>query len=191
MSKNRKNNRSRKRRNHSGGNAIHGSPLSDNLAGSWPSRMSLGQGGDYFKYHQGQHGGAVFQGSPLSAITGSSLPEALRGPAHISGLDKAFVDIRGLKDQTGGRRTRRHKRHHKSKTCRNKSHRHKSHRNKSRRNKSRRNRRSRRSRGGALGYSPFPSGSMLLDRTGYQQAGLNPEWKSDISFSMAKIRDSQ
>jgi len=187
MSKNRKHNRSRKRRNHRGGNAIHGAPLTQSLAGSWPSRMSLGQGADYFKYHQGQHGGAVFQGAPLTAITDSSLPAALRGPAHIDGLDKAFVDIKGLKDQTGGRRTRRHKkRNHKSR--KNKSHRHKSHKNKSRKNKSRRNRRS---RGGALGYAPFPSGGMLLDKMGYQQAGLNPEWKSDISFSMAKIRDSQ
>jgi len=191
MSKNRKHNRSRKHRNHRGGNAIRGAPLGQHLAGSWPSRMSLGQGADYFKYHQGQHGGSVFQGAPLSAITGSSLPDALRGPAHISGLDKAFVDIKGLKDQTGGRRTRRHKKRH-HKTCRNKSHRHKSYKNKSksRRNKSK-SRRNKRSSGGALGYSPFPSGGMLLDKMGYQQAGLNPEWKSDISFSMAKIRDSQ
>uniref|UniRef100_A0A6C0KW44 Uncharacterized protein n=1 Tax=viral metagenome TaxID=1070528 RepID=A0A6C0KW44_9ZZZZ len=198
MAKNRKNNRSRKHRSrrHRGGNALHGASLAHSLAGSWPSRMSLGQGGDYFKYHQGQHGGAVFQGAPLSAIADSSLPDALRGPAHIGGLDKAFVDIRGLKDQTGGRRTRHHKkRHHKNRSRRNKSHRHKSRRNKSNKSKSRRNRRSRRNNrrsGGALGYAPFPASSgMLLDKMGYQQAGLNPEWKSDISFSMAKIRDSQ
>jgi hypothetical protein len=185
MSKSGKYKRSRKhrKRHHRGGNALHGSPLSQNLAGSWPSRMSLGQGGDYFKYHQGQHGGAVFQGAPLSSITGSSLPDALRGPAHIAGLDKAYADIKGLSDQKGGRRTRRHKKKH-PKSCKNKSHRHKSRRNKSRRNK--------RSNGGAIGYAPFPSSTgMLLDKTGYQQAGLNPEWKSDISYSMAKIRDSQ
>lgn len=185
MSKNRKQKRSRKHRNHRGGNAVRGAPITQSLAGSWPSRMSLGQGGDYFKYHQGQHGGVVFQGAPMSSITGSGLPDALRGPAHIAGLDKAYADIRGLKDQAGGRRTRRRKMH-----CKNKSHRHKNHRNKSHKNKSRRNK-SRRSRGGALGYAPFPSGGMLLDKVGYQQAGLNPEWKSDISYSMAKIRDSQ
>ena len=197
MSKNRKHNRSRKHRSnrrHRGGNALHGSPLADNLAGSWPSRMSLGQGADYFKYHQGQHGGAMLDGAPLSAITGSALPDALRGPAHLGGLDKAFVDINGLKDQAGGRRRTRHhkKRNHKNKSRKNKSRKNKSRKNKSnRKNKSRRNRRTRR-RGGALGYAPFPASSgMLLDKMGYQQAGLNPEWKSDISFSMAKIRDSQ
>lgn len=179
MSKNRKHNRSRKRRSrrHRGGDAIQGSPLGQNLAGNWSSRMSLGQGGDYFKYHQGQHGGAGYNisAAPLSAITGSSLEPGLRESAHLGGLDRAFVDIKGLKDQAGGRRRKSRGR----KSCRNKSH------------CKKKSRRTRRSRGGALGYAPFPSSGMLLDAGGYQKAGLNPEWKSDIAYSMAKIRDSQ
>ena len=84
-------------------------PVSYHLSGSWPSRMSLGQGADYFKYHEGKHGGAA----PLSAI-GQMLPEALRGPAHIGGIDKAIADVRGLKDQAGGKRKKSHKKSHKT-----------------------------------------------------------------------------
>jgi len=33
---------------------------------------------------------------------------------------------------------------------------------------------------------------MLLDsQKAYAQAGLNPEWKTDIAFTDAKIRDTQ
>jgi len=152
--------------------------------------MSLGQGADYFKYHEGQHGGSHISPAPLSAITGSSLDPALREAAHMGGLDKAFVDIKGLKDQTGGRRSRKHRKHRKSSRKHRKSSR--SHRSKSHRKSHCKNRRrSRKSRGGALGYASFPqSTGMLLDKSGYQQAGLSPEWKSDVSFDMAKVRES-
>lgn len=193
MPKNRKHNRSRKHRRSRGGSAVRGAELSYTLSGSWPSRMSLGQGADYFKYHEGQHGGAMITPAPLSAITGSSLDPALREGAHMAGLDKAFFDIKGMKDQAGGRRSRRHRSHRSRRSRRNKSHRrHRSHRNKSHRNKNHRHRsRRNKSRGGALGYASFPqSTGMLLDKSGYQQAGLSPEWKSDVSFDMAKIRES-
>ena len=50
----------------------------------------------------------------------------------------------------------------------------------------------RRRRGGALGYSPYGSNTMLLDNpTAYAQAGLNPEWNTDVAFVDAKIRDTQ
>jgi hypothetical protein len=40
--------------------------------------------------------------------------------------------------------------------------------------------------------SPFPSQGMLLDsQRAYAEAGLNPEWKTDIAFTDAKIRDTQ
>jgi hypothetical protein len=153
-------------------------PVNYHLSGSWPSRMSLGQGADYFKYHTGQHGGVA----PLSAI-GSTLPPALRGPAHIGGIDQAYADIAGLKDgptdpivrpSTGGRR----RRHKKSRKHSRKAHR-KSYRNKRR-------------SGGALGYAPFPSQGMLLKSSEqYAQAGLNPEWKTDVAFTDAKIRMEQ
>lgn len=159
-------------------------PVNYHLSGSWPSRMSLGQGADYFKYHEGQHGGVA----PLSAI-GSTLPPELAGPAHLTGINKAYEDIRGLKDgptdpivlpgsATGGRR-----RKHKKSAKRSKKHSRKAH---------RRSYRNKRRSGGALGYAPFPSQGMLLKSAQqYAQAGLNPEWKTDVAFTDAKIRMQQ
>ena len=172
-------------------------PVSYHLSGSWPSRMSLGQGADYFKYHEGQHGGAALGMGPFpGAVMDSGLPAALRGPAHIGGIDKAIADVRGLSDSpsstatvgpatTGGRR-RRHSKSHR------KSHR-KSHSKRHSKRHSRRHHRShRRRRGGSLGYAPFPSTGMLLSSPKqYAQAGLNPEWKTDVAFTDAKIRESQ
>jgi UDP-glucose 4-epimerase len=44
----------------------------------------------------------------------------------------------------------------------------------------------------ALGYAPFPSAGMLLSSPkAYAQAGLNPEWKTAVEFTDAKIRESQ
>jgi hypothetical protein len=174
-----------RRRTHRKGGAA---PVSYHLSGSWPSRMSLGQGADYFKYHEGQHGGASLgMGAFPSAVTSSGLPDALRGPAHIGGIDKAIADVRGLCDEpycgntqamkVGGRR-RKHRKSHK-----------RSHRNKRR---SIHRRKSHRRRGGAMGYAPFPSAGMLLSSPkAYAQAGLNPEWKTDVAFTDAKIRDTQ
>ena len=178
----------RRTRRRGGADPLEGAPLKYHLSGNWASRMSLGQGADYFKYHEGQHGGSDYQsniqGAPLSAITQSTLPEPLRGPAHLQGIDKAFVDIAGLKDQAGGRRKRHGKRHSK--------HHGKRH-HKTRRHSHRRMRR----RGGSdyqanMMGAPFPSPGMLLDsQRAYAQAGLNPEWKTDIAFTDAKIRDMQ
>ena len=171
-----------RRRTHRKGGAA---PVSYHLSGSWPSRMSLGQGADYFKYHEGQHGGASLgMGSFPGAIVSSELPAALRGPAHVGGIDKAIADVRSLCDPgscpgttTGGRR-RKHRKSHK-----------RSHRNKRR---SVHRRKSHRRRGGAMGYAPFPSPGMLLSSPkAYAQAGLNPEWKTDVAFTDAKIRDTQ
>lgn len=180
----------RRNRRREGGNA----PVGYHLSGSWPSQMSLGQGADYFKYHEGQHGG--LSGAPLSAIEGSGLPAALRGPAHVVGIDNAMKAIIGLSDgptaplavvqgavqavKTGGRRKSKKSGYHKNKKG-----------SRSRRNKksARRNKK----RGGAvLGYSPFPSGGMLLSSpTQYAQAGLNPQWKTDVAFDLSKVRDTQ
>ena len=85
-----------------------GAPLDYHLSGSWPSRMSLGQGDDYFKYHEGQHGGVLAISKFPDAVMSSGLPDTLRGPAHISGIDKAFADVAHLKDQAGGKR-RKHR----------------------------------------------------------------------------------
>lgn len=178
---------SRRSRRRGGADALEGAPLDYSLSGNWASRMSLGQGADYFKYHEGQHGGnyeMAPMGAPLRAITHSTLPEDLRGPAHLRGIDMAFKDIAGLKDQQGGRRRRRKG----MKSRKGKRHGGKSRRGKSHRGKSRRHRR----RGGSLEYAPFGGPTMLLDSPKeYAQAGLNPEWNTDIAFTDAKIRDSQ
>jgi hypothetical protein len=209
--------------------------------------MSLGQGADYFKYHEGQHGGGLSYGNFPEAVLSPGLPDALRGPAHIGGIDKAIADVRGLCDPpncpgtsgptaptTGGRRRNRSRRNRTNggnrRNRRNRTRRNRTNggnrRNRNRRNNvaaaanvanaaaaaaatnavvanaaanvaaanaspSRRNRRSRR-RGGALGYAPFPSPGMLLSSPkAYAEAGLNPEWKTDIAFTDAKIRETQ
>ena len=179
----------RRTRRRGGADPVEGAPLKYHLSGNWASRMSLGQGADYFKYHEGQHGGSDYQsniqGAPLRAITNSTLPADLRGPAHLQGIDKAFVDIAGLKDQAGGRRKRHSKRHskrhhkHRGKHCKTRRHSH------------------RRIRGGSdyqanMSGAPFPSPGMLLSSPrAYAEAGLNPEWKTDVAFTDAKIRDTQ
>jgi hypothetical protein len=187
----------RKTHRRRGGSALSGAPVNYHLSGDWSSRMSLGQGADYFKYHEGQHGGsALGMGKFPEAVMDPGLPQALRGPAHIGGLDKAFADVRGLRDApydtaptaptTGGKR--RHSKHRKthSKKKHTKSH-------SKKRSHSRKHRRThRRSRGGSLGYAPFPSTGMLLSSPQqYAQAGLNPEWKTDVAFTDAKIRETQ
>jgi hypothetical protein len=181
-------------RRRGGADALEGAPIKYHLAGSWPSRMSLGQGADYFKYHVGQHGGMGYDsnmgGAPLKAITNSELPQNLRMAAHINGIDKAIADVRPLKDpnQAGGRRRtkrrgskRAHKKRGGKRKCWGMSKRRKS-------NKSRRTRR----RGGSMEYAPFPNKGMLLDSAReYAQAGLNPQWKTDVAFDLAKVRASQ
>lgn len=203
-SRSRRSNNSRRRRtyrNRGGAYALDGAPVKYHLAGSWPSRMSLGQGADYFKYHVGQHGGRARRhrggmnydsnigGAPLKAIVDSTLPQNLRMAAHIGGIDKAIADVRPLKDpnQMGGRRRRRgskrrggSQRRRGSRKCGGSRHR-----------KSNRNRRTRR-RGGSMGYAPFPNKGMLLNSPReYAQAGLNPQWKTDVAFDLAKVRSTQ
>lgn len=165
-----------------GADELSGAPVNYHLSGSWPSQMSLGQGADYFKYHEGQHGGAALGMGPFpEAVLSPGLPEALRGPAHIGGIDKAIADVRGLKDQAGGKR-RKHRKGSKKHSKGTKKH------SKKHRKTHRRHRRN----GGALGYAPFPSSGMLLSSpTAYAQAGLNPEWKTDVAFTDAKIRETQ
>ena len=191
------------RRRHSrkeGGAMLNGAPVSYSLANDWSSKMSMGQGGDYLKYHVGQHGGAL-AGAPLSEM-GSALPSAMRGPAMLGGLDRAFNGIAGLKDQAGGKRRKHSRRKH---SRRKHSRRRHSRRKHSRRKNgggscgkslyggsrrknggSRRKRSTRRSKGGALGYAPISSASMLLDSAAYSKAGLNPD--SGVEFDAAAAR---
>lgn len=214
-------------------------PVNYHLSGSWPSRMSLGQGADYFKYHEGQHGGAALGMGPFpAAVLDPGLPAALRGPAHIGGIDKAIADVRGLCDPpncpgttTGGKRNKN--RRNKSVGGNRRNRREITKRNKTYGGKRRREnaaavannaanvavesavvatnaanvavananavaapasggRNRKRRSGGALGYAPFPSSGMLLSSPRqYAEAGLNPEWKTDVAFTDAKIRETQ
>lgn len=170
------------KRRQNGGTA----PVNYTLSGDWSSKMSLGQGGDFLKYHVGQHGGNHLMGAPMSAITQSSLPPQMRGPALLGGLDGAMKDIQGLQD--GGRR--RHRKQKKNSKKNGKKH-SKKHSKKNGKKNARKNRRTRRSRGGALGFAPFPSQGMLLNSSmDYAKAGLNPEWNS-VEQDAANVRASQ
>ena len=193
----------RRRRSKRRGGALDGAPLNYSLAGSEASRSSLSQGGDYLKYHEGQHGGmAPFDGAS------SVLESSLRGPAHLAGLDKAFAEIQGMQD--GGRRRTKRRGSKRSGSKRSGSKRSGSKRSGSKRRGSKRSgskrsgskrrgskrskrqggNRSRRQRrhGGSLGYSPFPGQGMLLSGAQYAQAGLNPEWKGNAEFEAAAAR---
>ena len=179
----------RRSRRH-GGDPLRGAPVDYALAGSWPSKMSLGQGTDFFQYHKGQHGGdQLIQPAPISAIENCMLPQNLRASAHVGGLDAAIKYASQFKDQAGGRRTRRKHRgkHRHSRRCH-----HGGKRQRKSQRQQRKQRKQRKSRGGAeLEYSPFPSRGMLLNDQMYAQAGLSPSWKNDIAFVDSKIRDSQ
>jgi len=188
--------RSQRRSKKQGGAMLSGAPLAYSLAGDWSSKMSNGQGGDYLKYHVGQHGGAL-EGAPLSEIGSSGLPSALRGPAHIGGLDKAFADVAGMKDQAGGRRRTRRSQGGKRRSRRSQCSKKQGGRRRSQRSqggrrsqrRSRKQRKQRKSQGGAhLGYAPLGGASMLLNGAGYAKAGLTPEWNGGVEFDAAKMR---
>ena len=87
--------RRRTQRRQGGGTHLDGAPLSYSLAGDWSSRMSLGQGQDFFKYHADQHGGSA----PYpAAVMGDALPSSMVGPSMSNGYYRAFSDVAGLKD---------------------------------------------------------------------------------------------
>ncbi len=151
--------------------------------------MSLRQGGDYLKYHEGQHGGAMLQGADLSALGGEGLPSNLRASAHLGGLDRACGEIQGLKDQAGGRhKSKKNKKGKKSRKSKSKSK--KSRKSKGKSKKRTHRRRHHRRRGGAMGYAPFPSQGMLLDSTiQYAKSGQHPLW-NDVEVAAANARAS-
>jgi len=192
--------RNKRYRKHRGGlMQLEPAALSYSLAGSNASRASLGQGQQFLNYHQGQHGGYNASGAPLSAITASSLDGALRGPAHLGGLDKAFGAIAGLSDQQGGRRrqSKRAKKHGKKHSKRSKKGGKRSKKSKGGKRSKKHGKRSkkhtrRHKRGGSheLGFAAFPSKGMLLSGAQYSQAGLNPEWKNAVEFDSAMQRSA-
>jgi len=142
--------------------------------------QSLSQGQQFLNFHEGQHGGCGLHPAPLSSITDSALPSDMVGAAGLNGLHQAFGDIKGMSDQTGGKRHR-----HGKKYC-NKSHK----RGKKVKGGRRHRSKHRKHRGGMMEYAPFPSKGMLLNSTEYAQAGLNPQWSTDVAFDMAQNRSS-
>lgn len=176
--------RQRRTRRHQGGaHALTGALLSDNLAGSWASKMSAGQGGDYLKYHAAQHGGSL-AGAPVNVLGHEGLPSSMQAAAMTAGTMKAYADIAGLKDQAGGRRKRKNKKSKKQRKSRSKSQR------KSRSKRSKKQRRTRnKQRGGSkLDFAPVSSAGMLL--SDYSKTGLSPQWSSGVEFSAAAARQA-
>lgn len=149
-------------RRRGGSHALHGSPVGYSLAGDWSSQRSMGQGADYMNRHAGQHGGAL-GGAPVSMIAGSVLPAHLQGSAHVAGSFAALQEVAHLRDQAGGKRSKRSKR-------------------------SRGGKRSKRSRGGALMGAPYDAPSMLLKGGELAAAGLSPEWRHSVEASAASAR---
>lgn len=150
-------------------------PLTYSLAGDWASKMSMAQGGDFFKYHAGQHGGAA----PVSSIGAPVLSAGMAGPAMMTGLDRAIADTAGMRDppfdgsmvtpmapqKVGGKR-------------------------KGRKASRKANRKSNKRRGGALGFAPVSAPGMLLSNAAYSQAGLNPDYRGAATeYAMASVRD--
>ncbi len=94
----------RRRQNMMGGGPLELTPMElKDTSMMGPTKMSIAQGMDYFGYHAKQHGGAAPVG------TTGVLEDGLRGYAHLAPLDKAYADIAGLRDQTGGRRRKQRK----------------------------------------------------------------------------------
>ena len=157
-----------------------------------PMNLNLAQGQQFAEFHKNQHGGAVFSGGPYpGSVTDSGLPADLRASAALLPLDRAFADIRGLSDQTGGKRKRKGSRKGSrkgrtgSRKGRKGSRKSRKGSRKSRKGSRKGRKSSRKMRGGlyrwgggALGFMPVAdSTKMLISPQQQLQAGLNPEWK--------------
>jgi len=156
------------------------------LADGWSSKASLGQGEDYFKYHADQHGGAALGGAeyPLALADKHLLSGDTAASARVNGLDAAITYSAQFKDdypkamvphhriplpgttQRGGRRRRSVKNNKK---------------NGKNSKKSKKSRRPRRRQGGGMHPLEFASvkapGLLLPNKTMYDNAGLNPEFR--------------
>jgi hypothetical protein len=146
---------SRKNRNMMGGMA----PVNDSSM-TMSQRDSLAQGSQYLNIHKGQYGGAMASPAPYSAVTGSVLSGPMIAATRTGPLDVAIGQIQGMQD--GGRRRRRKA--------------HKGGR-RSRKGKKHTRSRSRRShRGGAHSGASLSESSMLLPSGLERQAALHNDW---------------
>lgn len=107
-----------------GRKASKGSRRVRRMRGGNPMALSLAQGAEYLKNHEGQRGGgSALMGAPLDYD--SMLPGDLRTAARIDVLDKATNEIAGMSDmpspvapQAGGSPGSKGKRRRKSKASR-------------------------------------------------------------------------
>jgi hypothetical protein len=148
----RKNRSSRKNRTMMGGMA----PVNDTSM-TMSQRDSLAQGNQYLNIHKGQYGGAMASPAPYSAVTGSVLSGPMIAAARTGPLDVAIGQIQGMQDV--GRRRRR-----------------KAHKGGRRSRKAKKHSRSRRHRGGAHSGASLSESSMLLPSGLERQAALHNDW---------------
>ena len=134
------------------------------------SRMSAGQGMDFFSKHAAQHGGAL-EGAPVGHT--GMLDASIRGSAHMSPLDAAYAAIAGMKDQAGGKRRKGRKASRKGRKASRKGR-------KATRKGRKASRKSRKQNGGmqALGYMNTDAPGMLLQGQQAHAAlsAMNKEW---------------
>jgi hypothetical protein len=172
----RRNTRRNRRNNMMGGAMMALTPMElKDISMMGPSKESIAQGVDFFGYHAKQHGGAAPVGS-----TGV-LDSNLRGYAHLAPLDKAYADIAGLKDQTGGRRNGRKGRKGRKASTRKGSKGSKGRKVATRKQRKGRKNSTRKQRGGMreLGSMPVDAPGMLLPPSLGRVAlsNMNQEWK--------------
>lgn len=157
-----------------GGDMLRGAPINYALAGNYASKMSLGQGEDYFKYHTGQHGGEA----PYSSIGEAMLPSQMESSARTASLNQAFNEIKGMSDFSGGKRKHRRSHRHGRKRSHKRSHR-----------RSHKRSNMRKHKGGVFLGAPVNTPGMYLDADGYSKAGLSPGWKNSVELTSAAIRN--
>lgn len=153
----------------------------------WSNKMSMGQGADYMKYHEGQHGGAL-SGVPVNVLGAPLIDSSMQAAAMQSGPMKAYQEIAGLSDQHGGKRSRKRSGRKRSARKRHSSSRHKGGKRNGTRRHRRNKRRTQRSKGGSLQFAPMNSRTMLLDN--YDEAGLSSSWGKNVEFDMANSRNA-
>jgi hypothetical protein len=85
-------------------------PISHTSVTGGSHQASLQHGMTYRENHRGQHGGALYHGAPISAVTGSVLSGPLVQSTATAPLNDAMSAIAGMRDQKGGRRKKKGKR---------------------------------------------------------------------------------
>lgn len=185
----RKAHRKAHRKSHRKSRRMYGGEAPVGYSNPGPMGLNLAQGRQFAEFHKAQHGGA-YGPYPAAVEQATVLPADLTASAKLLPLNAAFAEIRGMSDQSGGKRRRHRKGSRKGRKGSRKAHRkgsRKAHRKGSRKQRggvlvrwgggSRR-----RYRGGAYSEMRFPmpvadEGKMLIPAGLQAQAGLNPEWK--------------